>query len=63
MHTARRLLGVLSLLVVIFVLALPALGAEKARIKAQDYVIDAEILPRPITLIAHARSSFWPWTT
>ena len=39
-------------------LAVPALSAERSRIKAQDYVIDAEILPKTHHLVAHAKVKF-----
>ncbi|HEV3037128.1 MAG TPA: M1 family aminopeptidase [Candidatus Angelobacter sp.] len=42
----------------VLVLALPALGAEKSRIKAEDYVIDAEIVPKTHHLTAHAKVKF-----
>jgi len=37
---------------------LPALGAERPRIKAEDYVIDAEITPKTHRLTARARVKF-----
>jgi hypothetical protein len=59
MQTARPPVGrAYFLFVLIFTLALPALGAEKSRIKAQDYVIDAEILPKTHHLTAHAKVKF-----
>lgn len=39
-------------------LILPALGAEKSRVKAEDYVIDAEIVPRTHHLSARAKVRF-----
>ena len=59
MLTARRPLrraclyfGLLSSLI------LPALGAEKSRVRAEDYVIDAEIVPRTHHLSARAKVRF-----
>src|SRR5262249_23182303 len=43
--------------VVVSLLA-PALAAEKARVKAEDYAIDAEIVPKTHRLIAKARVKF-----
>src|SRR5258708_35550699 len=40
------------------VMALTVMGAEKARIKAQDYVIDTEIFPKTHHLTAHAKVKF-----
>jgi tetratricopeptide (TPR) repeat protein len=37
---------------------LPALGAERPRVKAEDYVIDAEITPKTHRLTARARVRF-----
>jgi hypothetical protein len=59
MHNARRPLrraGLLSALVLS--LLLPALGAEKARVKAESYVIDAEIVPKTHHLSARAQVKF-----
>jgi aminopeptidase N len=42
----------------IFSLLLPALGAEKSRVKADDYLIDAEIYPQTHQLTARARVKF-----
>jgi hypothetical protein len=39
-------------------LVLPVLAAEKSRVKAEDYVIDAEIVPKTHRLIARARVRF-----
>src|SRR5215813_9068542 len=36
----------------------PALGAEKSRVKATDYVIDAEISPKTHRLVARAKVTF-----
>jgi hypothetical protein len=36
----------------------PAMGAEKPRVKAEDYTIDAEIVPKTHRLIARARVKF-----
>ncbi|HLJ85905.1 MAG TPA: M1 family aminopeptidase [Candidatus Angelobacter sp.] len=41
-----------------FVFVLPSLGAEKSRIKAEDYVIDAEIVPKTHHLTARAKIKF-----
>ena len=38
--------------------ALPLLGAEKSRVKAEDYVIDLEIFPQTHLLSAHAKVKF-----
>jgi Peptidase family M1 domain/Tetratricopeptide repeat len=42
----------------IFSIVLPVLGAEKSRVKAEDYQIDAEILPKTHQLIARAKVKF-----
>ncbi len=39
-------------------LLLPALAADRSRVKAEDYVIDAEITPKTHRLSAHARVKF-----
>ena len=39
-------------------LALPALSAEKSRVKAEDYQVDAEIFPQTHQIVAHARVKF-----
>src|ERR1700759_3239259 len=39
-------------------LCVPALAAERSRIKAEDYVIDAEIVPRTHRLTARAKVKF-----
>ncbi|HWX55788.1 MAG TPA: M1 family aminopeptidase [Verrucomicrobiae bacterium] len=46
------------LLALTFLLLLSASGAEKSRIKAQDYAIDAEIVPKTHQLVARARVKF-----
>jgi len=42
----------------LFSLVLSGLGAEKSRVKAEDYVIDAEIVPRTHHLTARAKVKF-----
>jgi hypothetical protein len=39
-------------------LCFPAMAADRSRIKAEDYVIDAEIVPRTHHLAAHAKVKF-----
>src|SRR5260221_10848783 len=39
-------------------LCLPALAADRSRVKAEDYVIDAEIVPRTHRLTARAKVKF-----
>src|SRR5215475_8549797 len=39
-------------------MCLPALAADRSRSKAEDYVIDAEIVPKTHRLIARARVKF-----
>src|SRR5947207_14508570 len=59
MQTARRPLRRAYLLLgLIIALVLPVAGAEKSRVKAEDYVIDAEIVPRTHHLTARARVKF-----
>jgi aminopeptidase N len=59
MQTARRPLRRANLLFVLVVCSLlPALGAEKARVKAESYVIDAEIVPKTHHLSARAQVKF-----
>jgi len=59
MHIARRPLRRAYLLLGLALsLALPALGAEKSRVKAVDYQIDAEIFPQTHQLVAHAKVKF-----
>jgi Peptidase family M1 domain/TPR repeat len=59
MQIARRPLRRASLLLgLIFSLLLPVLGAEKSRVKAEDYVIDVEIFPQTHQLSAHAKVKF-----
>jgi hypothetical protein len=59
MQTARRPLRRAGLLfTLVLSLLLPALGAEKARVKAESYVIDAEIVPKTHHLIARAQVKF-----
>src|SRR5207302_2388466 len=59
MRTARPPVGrAYIFFILVLTLALPALGAEKSRIKAEDYVIDAEIIPKTHHLTAHAKVKF-----
>ena len=59
MRTARPPVGRAYLFfILVLASALPALGAEKSRIKAEDYVIDAEIIPKTHHLTAHAKVKF-----
>jgi len=59
MQIARRPLGRACFLVAwVLSLMVPAMGAERARVKAEDYVIDAEIVPKTHRLIARARVKF-----
>jgi hypothetical protein len=56
MQIARRSLrrAGLTLALIVSLLA-PALAAERARVKAEDYVIDAEIVPKTHRLLARAK--------
>src|SRR5437879_13252260 len=59
MRTARPPVGrAYFFFILVLASALPALGAEKSRIKAEDYVIDAEIIPKTHHLTAHAKIKF-----
>lgn len=59
MHIARRPLRRAYLLLgLALLLTLPVLGAEKSRVKAEDYQIDAEIFPQTHQLVGHARVKF-----
>src|SRR5260370_31853466 len=59
MQIARRPLGRACFLVAwVLSLMVPAMGAERARVKAEDYVIDAEIVPKTHRLIARAPVKF-----
>src|SRR3954465_3072776 len=59
MQIARRPLRRALLFVgLIASLCLPALAAERSRIKAEDYVIDAEIVPKTHRLTARAKVKF-----
>jgi hypothetical protein len=59
MHLARRPLRRAWLLIGLMVsFCLPALAADRPRVKAEDYVIDAEIVPRTHHLSARARVKF-----
>src|SRR5215467_13288354 len=56
MQIARRPLRRAVLFIgMIASLCLPALAAERARVKAEDYVIDAEIVPKTHRLMARAK--------
>jgi hypothetical protein len=59
MEIARRPLRRAGLLLgVLLSLLAPALAADRARIKAEDYVIDAEITPKTHRLVARAKVKF-----
>lgn len=59
MQTARRPMRRAGFLfALVWSLLLPALGAEKARVKAESYVIDAEIVPKTHHLAARAQVKF-----
>src|SRR5436853_1171838 len=59
MRIARPPLGRAFLFfILVLALALSTLGAEKVRIKAEDYVIDAEIVPKTHHLTARAKVKF-----
>lgn len=59
MQIARRpLRRAFSLFAVLCTLIVPALGADRPRIKAEDYVIDAEITPKTHRITASARVRF-----
>lgn len=59
MRIARRPLRRAYLLCgLVFACILPALAAERPRVKAEDYVIDAEITPKTHRLTARARVRF-----
>ena len=59
MQIARRPLRRAYLLLgLMFSLLLPAMGAERSRVKAEDYLIDAEIFPQNHQLSARARVKF-----
>lgn len=59
MQTARRPLRRACIFLALVVAPLlPALGAEKAHVKAESYVIDAEIVPKTHRLIARAQVKF-----
>ncbi len=62
MQSERRRLGRkisrFSILLLAMALALPALAAEKQRIRVDDYVIDADLTPRMHKLAARARVKF-----
>ncbi|MBZ5521644.1 MAG: tetratricopeptide repeat protein [Acidobacteriia bacterium] len=58
MQIARRPLRRAYLLFGLLFSFIPALGAERPRVKAEDYVIDAEITPKTHRLTARARVKF-----
>jgi len=59
MQFARRpLRRAFPFIVLIASLGLPALAADRSRVKAEDYVIDAEIVPKTHRLIARAKVKF-----
>jgi len=58
MQIARRPLRFCLFLGLILSLFLPAMAADRSRIKAEDYVIDAEIVPKTHRLIARVRVKF-----
>lgn len=59
MHFARRPLRRALLFVGLCAsLCLPALAADRPRVKAEDYVIDAEMVPKTHRLTAHAKVKF-----
>ena len=59
MQIARRPLRRAVLFIgLIASLCLPALAADRSRVKAEDYVIDAEIVPKTHRLIARAKVKF-----
>ncbi|MBZ5566236.1 MAG: tetratricopeptide repeat protein [Acidobacteriia bacterium] len=54
----RPLRRALTLLVCVAALALPAAAAERARLRVEDYQIEAELQPKTHRLIAHTRVKF-----
>src|SRR5579864_6311755 len=59
MQIARRPLRRASFLLGLFIsLILPALGAERSRVQAQDYQIDVELYPQSHQISARARVKF-----
>ncbi|MBZ5627784.1 MAG: tetratricopeptide repeat protein [Acidobacteriia bacterium] len=59
MHVApRSRRRVLPLLVCVAALALPAAAADRARLRVDDYQIEAELQPKTHRLIAHTRVKF-----
>src|SRR6478736_10287565 len=59
MQIARRpLRRALIFIGLIASVCLPALAADRSRVKAEDYVIDAEIVPRTHRLTARAKVKF-----
>src|ERR1051326_7421187 len=58
MFSARRSLRALLFIALITFLCLPALAADRARVRAEDYVIDADITPKTHHLSAKARIKF-----
>jgi len=58
MVSARRPLRALLLSGLIAILCLPALAADRSRVRAEDYVIDAEIVPKTHHLSARVKVKF-----
>jgi tetratricopeptide (TPR) repeat protein len=59
MHLAPRpLRRALTILACVAALVAPALAAEKARLRVDDYQIDAELQPKVHRLVAHTRVKF-----
>src|SRR5579884_2885502 len=58
MLSARRPLRRALYVFLSLFLALPVVAAEKPRLQVDDYVIDAEIVPRAHRLVAKARVKF-----
>src|SRR6266704_1596441 len=54
----RKLVRALIYLALSLAATLPALAAEKPRLRVDDYVIDAELVPRTHHLVARARVKF-----
>src|SRR4029077_18114498 len=59
MQIARRPLRRAFLFIgLIASLCLPAIAADRSRVRAEDYVIDAEIVPKTHRLTARAKATF-----
>ncbi|HXO37661.1 MAG TPA: hypothetical protein VN872_03440, partial [Candidatus Acidoferrum sp.] len=58
MQIARRPLRRAFLFIGLIASCLPAIAADRSRVRAQDYVIDAEIAPKTHRLTAHAKVKF-----